>query len=112
VAPSNRDKEDVMEDRRLESVSETAQRSARRLAGEAQDAAARASGYAQTRAQEVADRAGEYARDMGTQVERLTGRPIEAWSRDARNYVRSHPMQAVAITIGLGFLLGKLLARD
>jgi len=37
---------------------------------------------------------------------------VEAWSRDARNYVRSHPMQAVAITIGLGFLLGKLLARD
>jgi len=112
VAPSNEDKEDVMDERRLENVSETAQRTARRLAGEAQDAATRASGYAQTRAQEMADRAGEYARDMGAQVERLTGRPVEAWGRDARNYVRSHPMQAVAITIGLGFLLGKLLARD
>jgi ElaB/YqjD/DUF883 family membrane-anchored ribosome-binding protein len=101
-----------MDERRLESVSETAQRNARRLAAEAQDAATRAGSYAQSRAQEMADRAGEYARDMDTQVERLTGRPMEAWSRDARNYVRSHPMQAVAITIGLGFLLGKLLARD
>ena len=101
-----------MDERRLESVSDTAQRSARHLAGEAQDAATRASSYAQARAQELADRAGEYAREMGTQVERLTGRPVEAWSRDARNYVRRHPMQAVALTIGLGFLLGKLLARE
>jgi ElaB/YqjD/DUF883 family membrane-anchored ribosome-binding protein len=106
------DKEDVMDELRPESVSETAQRNARRLAAEAQDAATRAGGYAQARAQELADRAGEYARDVSAQVERLTGRPVEAWSREARNYVRSHPMQAVAITIGLGFLLGKLLARD
>ena len=101
-----------MEERRLESVGETAQRNARRLASEAQDTAVRVGSYAQARANEVADRAGEYARDMGTQVERLTGRPVEAWSRDARSYVRSHPLQALAITIGLGFLLGKLLARD
>lgn len=49
---------------------------------------------------------------MGAQVERLTGRPLEAWGRDSRPHVRSHPLQAVAITIGPGFLLGKLLARD
>ena len=101
-----------MDEQRLESVSETAQRSARRMAAEAQDAATRAGSYAQARAHEVADRASEYARDMDAQVERLTGRPVEAWSREARNYVRKHPMQAVAITIGLGFVLGKLLARD
>jgi ElaB/YqjD/DUF883 family membrane-anchored ribosome-binding protein len=101
-----------MEDRRLESMSDTAQRNARRLAGEAQDAATRAGSYAQARAQEMADRAGEYARDMDAQVERLTGQPMEAWGRDARRYVRSHPLQAIAITIGVGFLLGKLLARD
>jgi ElaB/YqjD/DUF883 family membrane-anchored ribosome-binding protein len=101
-----------MEERRLESVSDTAQRHARRLASEAQDAATRAGSYAQARAQEVADRAGDYARDMDAHVERLTGQPIEAWGRDARRYVRNHPLKAVAITIGLGFLLGKLLARD
>jgi ElaB/YqjD/DUF883 family membrane-anchored ribosome-binding protein len=101
-----------MDDRRLESMSEAAQRNARRVASEAQDAATRAGSYAQARAQEMADRAGEYARGMDAQVERLTGQPLEAWGRDARCYVRNHPLQAVAITIGLGFLLGKLLARD
>ena len=76
-----------MDDRRLESLSDTAQRSTRRLAGEAQDM-------------------------IGEQVERLTGRPVDSWMRDARRYVQEHPLQAVAITIGLGFVLGKLLARD
>jgi ElaB/YqjD/DUF883 family membrane-anchored ribosome-binding protein len=67
-------------------------------------------------AQEMADRAGTYvqerARDMGEQVERLTGRSMESWTRDARRFVQQHPLQAVALTIGLGFVLGKILARD
>ena len=42
-----------MDDRRLESMSDTAQRNARRLAGEAQDAATRAGTYAQARAQDL-----------------------------------------------------------
>jgi ElaB/YqjD/DUF883 family membrane-anchored ribosome-binding protein len=67
-------------------------------------------------AQELADRAGTYvqesARDVGAQVERLTGRSLESWTRDARHYVREHPLQAIALTIGLGFVLGKILGRD
>jgi len=66
--------------------------------------------------QEMADRAGAYvqgrARDASEQVERLTGRSMESWTRDARRYVQQHPLQAVALTIGLGFVLGKILARD
>jgi ElaB/YqjD/DUF883 family membrane-anchored ribosome-binding protein len=76
-----------MDDRRLESMSDTAQRNTRRLASEAQDM-------------------------IGEQVERLTGRPMDSWMRDARRYVQDHPLQAVAVTIGLGFVLGKLMARD
>jgi ElaB/YqjD/DUF883 family membrane-anchored ribosome-binding protein len=76
-----------MDDRRLESMSDTAQRNTRRMASEAQDM-------------------------IGEQVERLTGRPMESWMRDARRYVQEHPLQAVAMTIGLGFVLGKLMARD
>lgn len=76
-----------MDERRLESMSETAQRGTRRLASGAQEM-------------------------IGDQVERLTGRPIESWMHDARRYVREHPLQAVALTIGLGFVLGKVLARD
>jgi ElaB/YqjD/DUF883 family membrane-anchored ribosome-binding protein len=76
-----------MDERRLESMSDSAQRNARRLAGDAQDA-------------------------IGEQVQRLTGRPMESWVEDARRYVQQHPLKAVAVTIGLGFVLGKLLARD
>ena len=67
-------------------------------------------------AQAVADRAGVYvhgrARDLSEQVERLTGCSIASWTRDARRYVQQHPLQAVFLTIGLGFVLGKILARD
>ena len=76
-----------MDERRLESMSDTAPRSPRRLATEAQEA-------------------------LGEQVERLTGRPMESWMQDARRYVQAHPLRAVALTIGLGFVLGKILARD
>jgi ElaB/YqjD/DUF883 family membrane-anchored ribosome-binding protein len=105
-----------MDERRLESIGDTAQRSARRLAGEAQDMASRASGYAQERAQEMADRAGSYvqqrARDANTKLEQLTGRGAESWMSDTRRFVQDHPFQAIALTIGLGFVLGKILARD
>jgi ElaB/YqjD/DUF883 family membrane-anchored ribosome-binding protein len=83
-----------MDERRLESTSE----------------------YAQERAQEMADRAGAYvqarARDVSRQVEQMTGRSMESWTRDARHYVQQHPLQAIALTIGLGFVLGKILTRD
>lgn len=104
-----------MEERRLESIGDT-QRSARRMAGDAREMAARAGGYAQERTQEMAGRASafvsERARDVGQQVERLTGRSTDAWMRDARRFVQDHPLQAVVLTVGLGFVLGKILARD
>jgi ElaB/YqjD/DUF883 family membrane-anchored ribosome-binding protein len=80
----------TMDERRLESVS-----------GQAQHLADRAGAYVQGR-----------ARDVSEQVERLTGRSMESWTGDLRRYVQQHPLQAVAITIGLGFVLGKILARD
>jgi ElaB/YqjD/DUF883 family membrane-anchored ribosome-binding protein len=54
----------------------------------------------------------ERVREIGEGVERLTGRSMDAWTRDARHHVREHPLQAVALTIGLGFVLGKILGRD
>jgi ElaB/YqjD/DUF883 family membrane-anchored ribosome-binding protein len=68
-----------MDERRLESMTESAQRGTRRLASE---------------------------------VENLTGQPLESWMRDLRGYVQDHPLQAIAVTIGLGFVLGKILGRD
>lgn len=105
-----------MDERRLESIGDTAQRSTRRMASEAQEMASRAGGYAQ----DMADRAGTYVqqrarevgRDVNDRLERLTGRPAASWMTDARRFVQDHPLQAVALTIGLGFVLGKILARD
>jgi ElaB/YqjD/DUF883 family membrane-anchored ribosome-binding protein len=72
--------------------------------------------YAQERAQEMADRAGSYvqerAREAGDQVERLTGRSLESWTREASHFVREHPLRAIVLTVGLGFLLGKMLGRE
>jgi ElaB/YqjD/DUF883 family membrane-anchored ribosome-binding protein len=68
------------------------------------------------RAQEAAQRAGTYAQDRMREVretvERRTGQSLDAWVDDTRQYVRQHPLQAILLTIGLGFLLGKLLTRD
>jgi ElaB/YqjD/DUF883 family membrane-anchored ribosome-binding protein len=73
-------------------------------------------GRAQDQVQDIAERAGAYvqegARAAGDQVARMTGRPLESWTGDLRRYVQQHPLQAVALTIGLGFMIGKILARD
>ena len=90
-----------MEERRLERITDTAQRSARRIAGDAQEIAERAGTYV-----------AQHARHADDQIARLTGRPSDAWMRDARRFVKDHPLQAVALTVGLGFVLGKILARD
>jgi ElaB/YqjD/DUF883 family membrane-anchored ribosome-binding protein len=84
----------MTDDRRLESVSG-------RFSERVQGLTDRAEAYAQERAHDVND-----------QVERLTGRSMESWTRDAGRYVREHPIQAIALTIGVGFVLGKILARD
>jgi ElaB/YqjD/DUF883 family membrane-anchored ribosome-binding protein len=49
---------------------------------------------------------------VGRQVVQITGRSMESLTRDARQFVQQHPLQALALTIGLGFVLGKILARD
>ena len=71
---------------------------------------------AQARALDIADRAGDYvqerARVADQQLTRLTGRSMESWTRQARDYAQQHPLQAIVLTIGLGFVLGKILARD
>lgn len=68
------------------------------------------------RAQEAVQRAGTYAqdriRDVRETVEQRTSRSVDSWIDDTRQYVRHHPLRAILLTIGLGFLLGKLLSRD
>ena len=85
---------------------------ARRLADSAQDVASRAGDYMQKGMRQASDTAQDIADEARNRVVRLTGRPLESWTSDVRRLVSDHPLQALAITIGLGYVLGKLMQRD
>jgi ElaB/YqjD/DUF883 family membrane-anchored ribosome-binding protein len=94
-------------DDRIDRISRDVERGVRRVADQAGEVTTRAASSIQA----VSDRAHGLAAEASDQVERLTGRPVDAWAADIRSYVRAHPLQSVAITIGLGFVLGKLFKR-
>ena len=48
--------------------------------------------------------------DLLDRAHNLT-READSWVRGVRELVRTHPLQAVAGTIGIGFILGKLIRR-
>jgi len=87
----------------------------RRLVESARDAAERAGAHAQTSVSRLSDRAqsvaGDLAEDAREQVERFTGRKVDAWADDLRRFVQDRPLQAVLITVAVGYVLGKLLKR-
>jgi ElaB/YqjD/DUF883 family membrane-anchored ribosome-binding protein len=63
---------------------------------------------------EMADRARSYAQDRITDLldraRDLTG-DADHWVADIREFVRTHPFEALAATVGVGFILGKVLRR-
>jgi len=61
-----------------------------------------------SRAQDVA---GDLVGDARQQVERFTGRDIDAWTEDLKSFVQKRPLQAVLITVAVGYVLGKMLKR-
>ena len=69
-----------------------------------QDAAERAGSYVQHQLGELSDRAQDLAREY-------TGRPFDEWVGDVRQFVRTHPLQALVATIGIGYILGKIARR-
>ena len=58
--------------------------------------------------QRMSERAQDLAQDVRGQVEEWIGDSIERWPAEVRRYVRDHPLQALALTVGIGFLLGKV----
>jgi ElaB/YqjD/DUF883 family membrane-anchored ribosome-binding protein len=68
-------------------------------------------GRVSERAQELADRAREATSEAGDRLARMA--PVNDWMTQAREFVQDRPLQAIALTIGIGFVLGKLLGgRD
>jgi ElaB/YqjD/DUF883 family membrane-anchored ribosome-binding protein len=62
----------------------------------------------QSRINRVSDRAQDLASDAGEQLSQLRGSMVP-YMDQARRFVQDRPLQAIALTIGLGFVLGKLL---
>ena len=77
----------------------------------AERAAERAGAYARSRVTHLSERARHAARGADDRVARLTGRSLEGWMTALRDFVRDHPLQAVAVTVGVGYVLGKLMRR-
>ncbi len=100
-----------MSDRSRESTGDVEERG-RQLMDAAGETAERAGTYVQKGVRRLSRRAQSMARDAGDKVEAYTGRPLESWTATARDYVRDRPLQAVGIALALGYVVGKLMARD
>ncbi len=102
-----------MDDRgAMDQARELSERAGRRMMGSAQEVAQRAGKYAQSRLADVSERAKELSQVANSRVEEMTGRRVESWVEEAQRLVRERPLTAIAVTIGLGYLIGKLTARD
>ena len=86
-----------MDDRRIEAMG---------------DSAARAASQMQSRLNRVSERAQDLASDAGDQLSRMSGQ-MGPYMDHARRFVQDRPLQAIALMVGLGFVLGKILGgRD
>jgi len=95
----------------IESMTDAAETQARKAVLVAQDVAGRAGAYVQQQVGRLSDQAQDFVRDASDRMKEYTGRPLEAWLREIRGFVRAHPLQALAATIGVGYVLGKILKR-
>ena len=104
-----------MKDRGIEGMGETVADQGRRLVDSAREMAERAGSYAQGSVSRISDRAqdvaGDLAEDARVRLEHFTGRNLDAWASDVRRFVQDRPLQAVLITVAIGYVLGKMLKR-
>ncbi|MGH7340124.1 MAG: DUF883 family protein [Candidatus Rokuibacteriota bacterium] len=96
---------------RIENMTGMTDAQTRRAAHAVQEVAERTGAYVQQQASQLADRAQDLAREANERMKEYTGRPVEDWIADIRDFVRHHPFQALAATIGVGYILGKMMRR-
>ncbi len=103
-----------MRDRGADNLSQATEQG-RKLVDSARDMAERAGSYAQTNVSRLSERAqsvaGDFAEDAREQLEKFTGRNVDAWASDVRRFVQERPLQAILITVAVGYVLGKMLRR-
>jgi ElaB/YqjD/DUF883 family membrane-anchored ribosome-binding protein len=70
--------------------------------------------HATDKAADAANRATEKAAEIGERGREVYDQTMDradAWLEQARDYVREKPVQSVAIALGAGWLLGRILRR-
>lgn len=70
--------------------------------------------HATDKAAETAHRASDKAEELGERGREAYDKTMssaDAWLEQARDYVREKPVQSVAIALGAGWLLGRILRR-
>lgn len=90
---------------------DTAETTTRKAVLAAQDVAERAGSYVQQQVTRLSEQAQGLAREANDRMKEYTGRPLDAWVDEVRTFVRAHPLQVIAATIGVGYVLGKLIKR-
>lgn len=74
---------------------------------QARHAVERASATAHQTVDRLANRASRLAGSLDEKTRKLTDAPLRAWET-SRTQVQDHPMQAIAASLVIGFLLGRL----
>ena len=84
------------------------ERAATRLGETAQYVASRGGAYLKDQMSDMSTRASQLARDVDQQVRDSTGKSTDAWLREGTRLVKEHPVMAVAVTLGVGYLLSRM----
>jgi ElaB/YqjD/DUF883 family membrane-anchored ribosome-binding protein len=100
-----------MKEHRTEVTAEPLTETARRVAEVGQEAATRTTKYIRDGLGHATDYAQDLSSKASEQIADLTGRAPEAWTRELRSFVEQHPLKSLLITIGVGYLLGKVVRR-
>lgn len=99
-----------MLEHRIETMTDTGVSGARRVIEAAQDAAARTESYVRTRVSRMSGQAQDLAVSAGDHLASARG-VVVSWADSARRLVKEHPLQAMAATVGVGYVIGKLVRR-
>ena len=84
------------------------EKAATRLGETAQEAASRGGAYLKDQVSDLSTRATEIAREVDDQVRESTGKSTDAWLREGSRFVKEHPVMAVAVTLGVGYLISRM----
>jgi hypothetical protein len=92
-----------MREAKLEAITSDAVAAARDMAEVARGVMGRAAVYARTHRGVVS----EHARGLASDA----GEALQAWRSQTRGVMRARPLQVLAVALGIGYVIGRMLRR-